>query len=81
MSIIIQNITERDTHSKYGRGLQHYELRINQKVIAYFTHIFEEGLGACLRAAAYAADDPGRTEVVDDMDLIRDIVGHTRNHR
>lgn len=81
MSIVIQNITERDGLGKYGSGVQSYELRINRKVIAKFIHTFEAGLGACLQAAAKAADDPERIEVQDDMDLIRTLVGHTRNHR
>ena len=51
MAVIILNISE-----EYGKGEQEYQLRINKKHIAYFTHVFEEGLGECLRKAAEAAD-------------------------
>jgi hypothetical protein len=37
-------------------GLQKYEVRINQKVITTFNHRREDGLGACLIAAAKAVE-------------------------
>jgi hypothetical protein len=37
-------------------GERNYELRINQRVLATFTHARRDGLAACLRAAAAAAD-------------------------
>lgn len=49
MAVIIQNISV-----EYGRGLQQYELRINNKHIAYFEHTFEDGLAVCLEKAALA---------------------------
>ena len=51
MAVVIVNIS-----GHYGYGEQEYELRINHKHIAYFTHVYEEGLGECLRKAAEAAD-------------------------
>ena len=59
MSIIIQNITDVPT----SVGSNKYQLRINSTVIAEFYHNREDGLAACLRKAAIAAEDPARLEV------------------
>lgn len=69
MSIIIQNVDENFRLT----GVHKYVLRINNKVIAHFTHKREDGLAACLRRAADAAEQPGREEVEDSNDLIRAI--------
>ena len=74
MSVIIQNVTERDGHGEYGKGLQHYELRINAKIIAQFTHTYENGLARCLELAARAAKNPNRFEVQADNELIKALV-------
>lgn len=71
MAIIIQNVSK-----KYGHGLQHYQLLINRKVIANFTHIYKDGLASCLHAAARAASDPQRQENLDDWALIEALVNH-----
>jgi hypothetical protein len=47
-------------------GTHDYELRINRKVVARFTHEREHGLATCLQLAAVAAQDPRRQEVLDD---------------
>ena len=52
MSIIIQNMSTNNSPT----GEHSYELRINREVIAGFTHMREEGLAACLRRAADAAE-------------------------
>lgn len=69
MSIIIQNVSE-----QYGKGTQDYVLRINQKVIARFQHVYEDGLAECLRKAAKAAEDPFRQEVMDENQTIKALV-------
>lgn len=66
MSIIIENIT--DIPTLYG--VNKYRLRINQKVITEFYHTREEGLGACLRKAADAADKA-------DLDYITSLIEAT----
>ena len=53
MSIHIHNISE-SKGVEYGTGKQHYQLCINQKVMAEFEHNFNEGLATCLRKAADA---------------------------
>jgi len=52
MSVIITNISEHGDLT----GPNQYLLRINENVVARFDHVREHGLGACLRAAADAAD-------------------------
>ena len=37
-------------------GVNEYELRINQRVIARFEHVRQEGLTVCLQKAAKAAE-------------------------
>lgn len=49
MSIIIQNISERDAVGDHS-----YELRINEQPIVRFTHNREQGLAMCLWRAADA---------------------------
>ena len=72
MSIIITNITEKETNRKYGAGPQRYLLRINNKVICKFEHIFEEGLSVCLQKAAEAV----KTQEARD---IHALLLHTRS--
>ncbi len=50
--IAIVNVSEHDSPF----GIHDYELRINAKVIARFKHKREEGLAACLKEAAKAAE-------------------------
>ena len=50
MSIIIQNMGGNPL------GVCKYQLRINQKVIAEFEHSRPDGLTACLKKAADAAE-------------------------
>ena len=52
MGIFIINVSDPPTLF----GWNHYELRINQTVIARFRHRREDSLGTCLRRAADAAD-------------------------
>ena len=51
MAVIIVNISEKNGR-EYGKGEQVYELRINNKRLCRFKHLFEDGLAACLRQAA-----------------------------
>lgn len=53
MAVLIVNVSEQ-YGVEYGKGLQHYELRINHQFKAKFTHDFEDGLAKCLRKAADA---------------------------
>lgn len=55
MSIHIHNMSH-EHGVAYGQGEQHYELCINRKVLAKFTHNFEDGLATCLRKAADAIE-------------------------
>ena len=66
MSIIIQNIDKNPRRV----GPHSYVLRINNKVIAYFTHERGDGLAACLHRAGIAADSPDRQEVKDHDDFL-----------
>ena len=50
--IAIVNVSE----TQYPIGWHNYELRINKKVIATFTHKREEGLTKCLERAAEAVE-------------------------
>ena len=57
MSIIIRNLgptTEQNADDPMGE--RQYELRINNRVLAYFKHTRKNGLAACLREAANAAE-------------------------
>lgn len=69
MSIIIQNVTK-ERGREYGKGLQDYVLRINQKTIAVFQHTFEDGLAVCLEKAAAAARDPNRFEIQEEREFL-----------
>jgi hypothetical protein len=61
MAVLIVNVSE-DHAVPYGSGIQHYELRINYKVLAKFTHTFEDGLAICLRKAADAMEENESTD-------------------
>lgn len=69
MAVVVVNVSKK--HGKvYGTGLQHYELRLNEWIIAEFTHTFEDGMGECLRKASVAADsDEGKKNLkaLDDL--------------
>ena len=52
MAVIIQNVS---SHSS-PFGEHEYEVRINTKVVATFTHKREEGLTVCLRKAMEAVE-------------------------
>lgn len=67
MAIIIQNIS--GDNFDYT-GINHYQIRINQKVIAEFDHTRSEGLAKCLRLAADAVEDPMRVEKVNEFKLL-----------
>ena len=55
MAVVILNVSE--NHGvPYGKGEQHYELKINHYWKADFTHVFEDGLAVCLRKAADALE-------------------------
>lgn len=54
MSITIQNMGPVGDADPKGRW--HYEVRINDEVVAIFTHRRSKGLSACLRSAAAAVD-------------------------
>lgn len=56
MAVIIHNVSER-YGLKYGKDLQMYDLRINNKTLCTFSHIYEEGLVVCLREAAKWLED------------------------
>jgi len=56
VSVIITNVSENDDLE----GENDYILRINDRVIASFKHIRSEGLAACLRRAADAAESPAQ---------------------
>lgn len=60
MAIVIQNISEQHDGT-YGEGLQHYVLGINHNRFVEFTHPYQDGLSACLRAAANAFDELERS--------------------
>lgn len=53
MSVIITNVSTHDDHE----GENDYVLRINSRQIARFKHIRRDGLAACLRRAAEAAEE------------------------
>lgn len=44
----------------YGRGEQHYELRLNYRVLAEVRHNFEDGAVVLLRKAADALEEEER---------------------
>lgn len=76
MSVIIQNISK-----VFGAGEQRYVLRINNKVIAYFGHKYEQGLAVCLEKAAAAARDPNRAEVQHDNEILQAIFAVTETKK
>jgi len=51
--IAIINVSEHPSHT----GEQTYELRINERVLARFMHVREQGLALCLFRAACAAQE------------------------
>lgn len=51
MAVLIVNVTPDD---RFGSGLQDYELRVNYRCLAKFTHVRQDGLAICLRKAADA---------------------------
>lgn len=59
MAIIIENISEQ-YNVEYGKGEQHYRLRINNHIKCEFTHNFNQGLSTCLRKAADAFEEAER---------------------
>lgn len=67
MAIIIQNIS--GDNFDYT-GINHYQIRINQKVIAEFDHTRSEGLAKCLRLAADAVEDPMRVEKINEYKML-----------
>lgn len=64
MSIIIQNISAEFDPI----GVQDYELRINHKVIARFSHNRSDGLVRCLELAAEAADNAMYERIMDILE-------------
>jgi hypothetical protein len=70
MPIIIENITDVPT----SQGSNQYRIRVNQKVIAEFSHMREQGIAECLRRAAEACEDPKRIERIDDYEFIRQLL-------
>ena len=66
MPIIIENITDVPT----SKGSNKYRIRVNEKVIAEFNHIREEGISECLRRAAEACEDPKNIEKAAEMEMI-----------
>jgi hypothetical protein len=71
MSIIIHNISGDDFDVT---GLNKYQVRINQKVIAEFEHTRSDGLAECLRKAAIAVEQPDRLENTNDKELLEFII-------
>lgn len=63
MSIIIENV---DSNPR-TIGKHRYVLRINTHVINYFFHSREDGLAACLRAAADAVVQPDVHSLLEDF--------------
>lgn len=53
--LAIVNVSE-DKGVPYGSGKQHYELRLNFKVLAEVEHVYEDGAAKLLRAAADALE-------------------------
>ena len=66
MAIIVHNITEGGID--YA-GINKYQVRINQKVIAEFEHLRTDGLAVCLRKAADAVENPDRLEIKNEAAL------------
>lgn len=52
--IAIINITEKEKFGTYGKGVQLYQVQINDKFICRFEHNFTDGLSICLEKAAKA---------------------------
>lgn len=67
MAIIIQNIS--GDNFDYT-GINQYQVRINNKVIAEFQHTRSEGLAKCLRLAADAVEDPMRVEKINEYKML-----------
>lgn len=57
MAVLIVNVSPDGTNLG---GVNYYELRINDEVIARFMHERRRGLSACLRQAAAAYDEAKR---------------------
>lgn len=51
-------------------GINHYQVRINQKIIAEFDHKRSDGLAECLRLAADAVEDPMRVEKINEYKML-----------
>ena len=66
MAIIVHNITEGGIDYS---GINKYQVRINQKVIAEFEHLRTDGLATCLRKAADAVENPSRLEMKYEAEL------------
>lgn len=54
-------------------GRSRYRLQINDKLIAEFAHLRVDGLGACLRLAADAADRAHFEEIDNLMKVVETI--------
>lgn len=67
MAIIIQNIS--GDNFDYT-GINQYQVRINNKVIAEFQHTRSDGLAECLRLAAKAVEDPMRVEKINEYKML-----------
>jgi hypothetical protein len=76
MSIIIHNISGDDFDAT---GLNKYQVRINQKVIAEFEHTRSDGLATCLRMAADAVEKTDRLENTNDKELLDFILSISNN--
>lgn len=72
MAIIIHNISGDDFDYT---GLNKYQVRINQKVIAEFEHTRSDGLAECLRKAAEAVEDDNRIEKQVEFKLLMEMLG------
>jgi hypothetical protein len=68
MAIIIHNVS--GDNFDYV-GINKYQVRINQKVIAEFEHTRSDGLAKCLRLAADAVEDPLRVEKLAEYELLK----------
>lgn len=67
MAIIIHNIS--GDNFDYT-GINQYQVRINNRVIAEFQHTRSDGLAECLRLAAKAVEDPMRVEKINEYKML-----------
>lgn len=70
MAIIIENISEQH-NVEYGKGEQHYRLRINNHIKCEFTHNFSDGLATCLRKAAEAFENKEQKDIEQLLNLFK----------